>query len=66
MSSLISIVYNGEVVDETNIQEYNLNDILDAVEERIAQLQNRNYASKEAQLLMDWESKIVARLYGGR
>lgn len=47
-------VYDGQVVDEDNAQA-----VCDAIEARIVELQNDNYASPKAQALLELESQIV-------
>ena len=41
----------------------NNDELYDEVEKEIARLQNENYASPEAQRLLDWEAEMVLQDY---
>ena len=53
----------SDVVLTAELSQADYDKICDAIEAEIVRLQNINYASKEAQVLMELESQIVLRVY---
>lgn len=60
----ISIIYNGEVIDEESLQRVNPDDIYRAVSSEIVMRQNQNYADQEANRLQAWLGDFVVRFWG--
>lgn len=62
----IESIFNGEGLDMRAVKRFDPEQVYSAVEKRIAELQQKNYADPAAAKLITWLGDFVVVVWGGR